>query len=622
MKKNVLFLTLVAIFMCNTAFAQMFTTNPNAHNNPSNMVSSDSRSYFKLGLCAYEFDTEGGLGLQQSSEIQAMAKIPADMIAPYAGAQIAGINVGFSKVVSNVTVFVRETMTGANVASKTITTGNIGWNEVVFDAPLAVENKDYYIGYHIPSLPGSTYAIGYTEQSATATDALLLNVNGGDFTDYTGQFGALAIQALLSGSDEMFGNKAQLIDVTIADNQPLNSSIEVPVIFNNIGTNNISNIELTYKLGTNAAVQQTFTANITGGDTSPKTVTLTGVNINMAGDFSVTITKVNDVATTSNTITKPIAVYDPANVAVRKILLEQFTTESCGYCPAGAARIKNVMNQAEFAGKVIWVAHHAGFYTDPYTIPASESYLRFYGAGGTYAPAMMVDRTILEGAAPVMGVGGESTIANHFRKSLAVPTNFTVDITQENTVATDRGVNITVHGKNLSGATPAEDLYVFIFLLENGIVTNGQSGGGAGYIHNNLIRSVLNGVAGTKITWNGDSYSVNAEGTLPASWKEENMDVVAFVAKDYMNAINNVQVMNAERAALAMTNHTGIEDVYGSALKVYAQNGTIVVEGEYTGIQVFGIDGKEFNNRNLANGLYIVKIDNNGQKAVRKVFVK
>ena len=255
---------------------------------------------------------------------------------------------------------------------------------------------------------------------------------------------------------------------------------------------------------------------------------------------------------TNSVVDVPVTANVSALVVERKVLLEQFTTELCGYCPGGAARIKSVIEQPEFAGKVHWVAHHAGFYTDSYTIPESQSYLRLFG-GNTYAPAMMLDRTILTGSAPVMGVPSSTTdIANYFRQALNTPTSISVNITQANTIATDRKVKITAYGEDISGTHPTEDLYVVVFLLENDIKSTSQSGAGGTYIHNNLIRKVMNEVTGTKIVWQGNSYCVTAEATLPTGWNADNMDVVAFVAKNYLNPLSNVQVLNAEKTELVM----------------------------------------------------------------------
>ncbi|HHT22822.1 MAG TPA: Omp28-related outer membrane protein [Bacteroidales bacterium] len=581
-------------------------------------------NYYKLGLCANEFNTEDGLGLRSSAEIHAMAKLSADFVSQYEGAQIAGINVGFCATVSNITVFIRETATGANLASKNISSTTKGWNQVIFDTPLTLERKNYYIGYHIPVLPQATYAIGYTPESEATQNAMLLSINNGELEDYTGYFGALTVQMLLSGSDEIFSNKAKISEVRMAKHQPINAVVDVPVKIRNIGINTITSIDITYTLGTNAPVQQSFTLNAPVGS-AEQTVTLKDVTMNMGGNFTVAITKINGVDISGTPVTMRIKTYEPTTTVERKILLEQFTTEQCGNCPSGTARIKSVIDQAEFAGKVIWVAHHTGFYTDNYTIPASESYLRFFGeGGGSFAPAMMLDRTIFTGTVPVMQVFTDVTqIANTFRQALNIPTTTSVAITQANTVDVNRKVKITVSGNDNSSTLPTEDLYVYIFLLENGITSTTQGGADGTFTHNNLIRSVMNGVGGTKITWDENNrFEVTAEATLTPGWNAQKMDVVAFVASSYQNPLNDTEVLNAVKEKLVINSFSAVENVYGETIHAYSKNGTIVVDGEYTSISIYSIDGKEFSNNNLPKGVYIVKLENKGQNAVKKVIVK
>lgn len=626
MKKNLLFLSLVAFFLCNSAFAQNITLNPEATNESAKEVSEknvfDKSEYFRLGLCSFATpDADSGLGLNSPSKINTMAKLPAAKMTTYVGDKISGLNVAFAKpVASNIIFFVRESMDGENLISTTLSSATAGWNEVLFSGDFLIENKDYYIGYTIPVLAGGSYAIGRGETFATE-GALFLNVNDGNFTDYTAQFGGLTVQALISGDDQThFENKSDLWGVTLSPNHPQNEVVDIPVRFNNIGKNAISEVEITYTYGTHAPVSQVLAANVPVGGLDFATVELSNITLDESGDFSVAITKINGVAHAGNIITKPVSTYNPDNTVPRKVLLEQFTTEQCVFCPQGAARLKTVLDKPEFQDKVIWVAHHAGFGTDQFTIPASQAYLRFYG-GNTFAPAMMLDRTILSGSAPVMSISTNLTqIEGYFNQALDMLSFVSVNIAQNNPdVMGNRQVDITVSGE-YKGDVPSEDLYVYIFLLENGITSNTQSGASGVYTHNHLIRSALNGTAGTKITWNGNNYSVNATGTLGNTWKPENMDVVAFVAKNYQNPINNAKVLNAEKATLALT--TGIDDVYGGSLSVFAQDGAIVVHGEYTSIQVFGIDGKELNNNNLQKGVYLVLVKNNNAKTVKKVMVR
>ncbi len=238
--------------MCNTAFAQMLTLIPNPNDN-ENLASNDNKAgYYRLGFCANTFDTSAGIGFgSTATAVIAMAKISADFITPYMGAELVGINVGLCETVNNISVFVRETPTGANIAYKTLSSLSSGWNEVVFETPLVLEKKEYYFGYKIPVLPCGTYPFGFTSYCATTEGAFLLSIDNTGFADYTKDFGALTVQMLLSGSDEMFANIVDIAYVNMPKNIEVNTAINIPIKIRNSGTNDINNIEITYSLGTN-----------------------------------------------------------------------------------------------------------------------------------------------------------------------------------------------------------------------------------------------------------------------------------------------------------------------------------------------------------------------------------
>lgn len=627
MKKNVFILTLIALFAVFSVQGQGFSKDP-AFSAKANLQAkqnaASNAAYYKLGYCTNDAPGDGeGVGGLKQANIEAMIKIPASMVNPFLGASIAGVNVGLSAVSKDVTVFVRESMKGANILSATLSTTKIGWNEVIFPEALELENKDYYIGYNIPKMPANTYPIGASPKSSSPSNAFLLNINGGDFDDYTSQFGALTIQALLDGDEAMFGNKLDLIDIELKGQYPIGSEIDVPILVSNYGNNDINEIELTYKYASNEAVTQTYSTNLKAGNTEvQKIIVVEKMLLEESGSFTVTVHKVNGVEVDVKPISKNTLVYDASKAKDKKVLLEQFTTEKCPQCPGGQKNLVAGVNSLDDPSKVVWVAHHAGYYTDAFTIEDSEKYLRFYTGGGTYAPAYMLDRTIFEEDSPVMFPATGEVVKNAIIDALEIPTFLTVDITQENVVTDETDVvNITVTGEYEGDSTPAEDLYLVVMLTENGISSNNQSGGGRGYVHNNLLRVVANGTNGTKITWDENKrYSVTTKATLEENWVVENMDIVAFVAKSYLNKIDNAQVLNAEKTPLKVS--TNVEDIFGESIYIYSQNGRIFVDGEYTAMQVYSIDGKELNNSNLQNGVYLVKVQNNEKETVKKIIVK
>ncbi len=66
---------------------------------------------------------------------------------------------------------------------------------------------------------------------------------------------------------------------------------------------------------------------------------------------------------------------------------------------------------------------------------------------------------------------------------------------------------------------------------------------------------------------------------------------------------------------------TGINSLYAQSLNVFVENNKILVNGDYTSIKVYTVEGKEVVNNNLQKGVYLVKVANGSDLAVKKVVV-
>ncbi len=307
------------------------------------------------------------------------------------------------------------------------------------------------------------------------------------------------------------------------------------------------------------------------------------------------------------------------NSVNRKVLLEQFTTEYCGYCPGGARRIKAILSKPDYKEKVIWIAHHIGYYEDSYTISDSKKLIPFYGTEGEFAPAMMMDRTYFKNfsekiGVPIASVGYANFIENMVKKALAVPTFITVNIEQENK---ENDIKIKVTG-SYKGTLPTENLFVSVYITEDGIISTNQAGTNGKYTHNHVIRKMLGGINGTQITWNGNNYSIEVKGKLDSSWNKDNLNIIAFVAKS-PNSISNANVLNTEKEKFKV--QTGINPIYAQSLNIFVNSKKVIVNGNYTSLNVFTIDGKKVTNNNLKPGIYLVRVKNNADLAVKKVIV-
>jgi hypothetical protein len=200
---------------------------------------------------------------------------------------------------------------------------------------------------------------------------------------------------------------------------------------------------------------------------------------------------------------------------------------------------------------VIWVAHHAGYYTDDFTISESEEYLAFFGTRGTFAPAMMLDRRNLieQGAytmdnCPVFGYTGDpNAVENLIDYCQGKPAFIEVNLSTQ-FVKDSRELIITVSGEECPQQLP-EDVYLTIFLLENGLKGKQAGSSNKNYDHSHVIRDVVTATWGDKLDRVNNAYSIKYTTTLDSKWVEENMSVVAFISDYNKSDINDRVVYNA-----------------------------------------------------------------------------
>lgn len=620
MKSKKILTVLITITVCCNTYAQQFEYHTSKHaavQSTSAMPQIDN--YFHLGYCQeatfYEND---GLGLRDQTQITALIKLPKEMIANFIGDKISALRIGFSGSLSNVKAVVKNELDGANIVSKTFN-GTLGWNEVKLDKGIVIENKDYYIGYEA-LLPAGKYAISKTVTDATR-NALWLSLPNRGFTDYTSNFGALAVEALLLGDDSHFSNLLTLSDINIEKYQPVNTITDIDLLLINKGINEIKSFEITYEYGSKGTKTQPFEVSILPNRLI-KTIPLKNIHLDESGNIKVYLSKINGNSISGDAITKPIVVYEPSNVVPRKSVIEQFTTENCGYCPAGAIRIKNVINRAVNNDKVIWLAHHVGFGTDPFTVDESKQYLRLYGSGGTFAPAMMVDRMQYDNGDVVNSVGEEDYIQGLIDKAQKVPCFINITIKQNNSINdTEKKIQITVEGA-YNGEVPTEELFVTVFLVENGVSAVRQNGAASGYKHNNLIRKILPAASGSMITWNNNKFSIDFSETFDTTWKVENMRIVTIVNQKHTNDLSKVAILNAQEAKLEPIGGNAIGEIDEKPFIVVAKDNQIsIIDGNYLSFEIVDISGRAIPNKNIPAGIYLLKIVTHTKTVVTQKFI-
>ena len=427
-----------------------------------------------------------------------------------------------------------------------------GANEFTLTTPYEVKNEAFYIGYYFNSSNRYPVLCGGTD----APNSFLISSPGKmDWSDLNGNgFGKLAFQILVEGATlksdyASLENFASMV-------AGLGQNVEVPVKITNGGANDITSVSYTVSVNGKTSEEMTVsTPSIPLNGTRKVNLVVTTVPEEGKFTYTITITKVNDNPNTSPHSSATGTITTVANLKTfpRNVLIEEFTTEYCGYCPDAAAGLASFMTSyPDLASRVAVICHHAGFGTDWLTINASENYTWFYNDGGSvYAPAFMYDRYAWDGRTPVVSRGYyneyvEDRISETSYANINLTANFNADRSAINVIADcEKGWDFS--------STPAR---ITLFLTEDNINAHSQSGAGGSFVHQHVLRSV-NDTWGVVLDWSGNAATYNYTFNLDSSWKTSDLKVVAIISGYDSSDATNCVVENA--AVVIPGTETGIE---------------------------------------------------------------
>ena len=437
-------------------------------------------------------------------------------------------------------------------------------------------------------------------------------------------------------------NEIALMSAKIPTYAKYNTDFSVKGVVKNLAVVALTSFDVTY--------------NIDGGE-NVDTFTVSNINVAYSGTYEFTHNVPANIATTGNhtinvTILNPNGIADDAtnntgngNVIIyengtqRTVLFEQFTTGRCSACPSAHEYLSEILDGK---ANVIWLAHHAGYYTDNLTIPENEELLVFYNSNGTYAPAAMVDRTYFPESGepgPVMSPYFEEAFLDN---QISKPSDVAINISAITYDTLTRALSVTVSGEVVSDISGYNSPRVSLYIKEDGIKMS-QEGASTNYIHNNAMRDALSDVWGDAdvitSTTVGSTFSKTYNYTIPGTWKPKNLELVAFVT-EYNTNVNQRSVLNATEVRLAdsvQVNTVGIVEasdvelvVYPNPATDYAMISSNAVITEVSIINTLGqtiatipanAENVQINTQDLAQGIYMISITTAEGKAVKKLTV-
>lgn len=491
----------------------------------------------------------GGVGTGKYETFDAAIYIPAGH--SFVGkSTIKAIRIYFDKVseVSDVKVWISKTSLPDNVSNADyvqdveMSTLINGANVIELTNPFVVNNEAIYVGYTFTS---GGYEI--MQGGEFVDNSLFLrssqSLTSWDIVDY---LGCLALQVLIE-SDGFPENMASPSHFKTAVVE-IGKSTDVSVEISNGGSNTIENISYTISSNGSTSTEKTISnVYIPYGGKVNVSVPFEADNREGKVLKTLTITKVNgnENTATEKSATGYLQTLNEIRTYPRTTLIEEFTTEYCGWCPTAAAEISSALSAyPDIAKQTAMVCHHAGYYTDWLTIDASRYYTWLYNEGGsTYAPAFMWDRYAEDGKTAVTGrLGIIGNYKSMLESRLARPAYAKVDLTANFSANKDK----IIVSANCERAWDFSDnpARITLILTEDNIDAHSQSGANGSFTHQHVARAV-NETWGAVLEWDNNKASYKYTFDLDASWKTDDLKVVAFISNYDSGDATNCAVENA-----------------------------------------------------------------------------
>lgn len=367
------------------------------------------------------------------------------------------------------------------------------------------------------------------------------------------QYALLLDDIMITGANEI-----ALESITTPTTMQIGETVMVKGKVRNLGASPLTSYKISYNLngGVESSVYTISGLNIANGMAHNFTHNVP-LPTNSAGNYTlnITVSQPNGVSdnTSNNTGSQEISIYK--STVEHRVLLEHFSTTQCSNCPSATNQIKTWLASRP---DVIWLIHHAGYYTDGLTIPASSSLTVFYNDGGSvYAPAIMLDRKYLSpdgDPGPVFSpYSGNLQLIDQMRST---PAFVTVNFTNASYNSSTRQLTMTVEGE-IVNTLNASNLRLSLYAKEDNLKTTpGQSESslGVNYIHNNAMRAAISNVWGeTGVITSpneGTTYSKTFTYSVPTNFDLEQLSFVAFISQ-YNSDVNKRDIFNAKAVKMS-----------------------------------------------------------------------
>jgi len=362
-------------------------------------ASAASADVLHAGYCDGQANSEGTIVFDDATQVSACMLLDDSTMSRFAGNQVVAIDYYLiSKLsISSLTLWVRATPDGENLVEKTLTKSALvkGWNSTTLDNPLDIDGKARYVGYTYTQ-SRAAYVVATAEGSHVG--GLMLKADDGVWSETTGS-GVLALEC------QVKGNNLPQYDGRIDDMSVMSTRIKLgqPLAINGVVTNvaaqPFSSINvtctsagmtpMTFEVPLDKTVSYRESCNFGFSFTPNYNAAASDINL------TVTINTEDDNADQykdNSTRSLLYSTYD--HDFTKRMVIEEFTSEKCVYCPNAAARLAQALQ--ERGDRAVAICHHSGFSSDDFTVDGIDwDIASAFSLGGN--PQFLYDRTSFDG---------------------------------------------------------------------------------------------------------------------------------------------------------------------------------------------------------------------------------
>lgn len=526
---------------------------------------------------------EYGIGIPgYGKNCKAAIDLTPEMLQAYDGMKVVAIRFGLCYKMDKSRVFispVNNYVIGEDVVSKDVTSPVKGWNTITLDEPYTIsQDQEIFVGFDFiqnstksgrdytkDCYPLSIVKAGRTDMPVMMFANIPASAGGsgeGWYSFGTGN-GNLSIQLIVEGdfadysvTPEDFGKVSAAV----------NKESRLTLSFTNGSKEAVNDLDYIMTIDGVAGEEQhvKLSEAVATGDIGSFSLTIPAQAEAGKKALKVEITKVNGNVNESKDKVAEGELGISATQYPRNAVVEEFTTEKCPKCPAGAKVLKSALAKVDET-RTFTACHHAGFYTDWLTKSWDEDLIGLmFGNQGSFAPGIMFNRTsddlpkgdALFGNVLSLNAYSASAIAAFINNELngLADAALTVDVALSEDGNT---ANVTVNGECNEGYDTESSLLT-LYLTEDNIKAKSQSGASGKFYHNHVIR-YANSSWGEQVEWNNQKFTKTFSIPLTSTWAKDKMKVVAFLSKHNKKNYKDCKIANSNGRDLEMS--SGINGV-------------------------------------------------------------